>query len=163
MGTDYPNPTISYPESTISLPRDKPFPQLSPGGSMQNSFSACLSGPRASCGTYNRGPQMSPTFENSLGIPPGPRKDNGHSNSLCEACQQPQLNPREEAQYTGQEGQRTSTLHPTAGHKERRGAGVRAQENHDGKGGAKGSLPETLQSPPNLRCSPSLGEQGLGE
>ena len=24
---------------------------------------------------------MSLTFENSLGIPPGPRKDNGHSNS----------------------------------------------------------------------------------
>ena len=70
---------------------------------------------------------MSLTFENSLGIPPGPRKDNGHSNSLCEASQQPQLDPGE-AQYTGQEGWRTSTLHPTVGHKERRGAGVRAQE-----------------------------------
>lgn len=44
-----------------------------------------------------------------------------------------QLDPAE-AQHTGQEGRRTRTLHPMAGHKERRGAGVRAQESHDGKG-----------------------------
>lgn len=105
---------------------------------------------------------MSLTFENSLGILPGPRKDNGHSNSLCEASQQPQLAPGE-AQYTGQEGWRTSTLHPTGATKKGEELGSGHRRSHDRKGGANGSLPETPRSPPNLRRSPSLGEQGLGE
>ena len=48
---------------------------------------------------------MSLTFENSLGIPPGPRKGNGHGDSLCEARGQPQgqLDPAE-AQHAGRRG-----------------------------------------------------------
>ena len=48
---------------------------------------------------------MSLTIENSVGIPPGPRKGNGHSDSLCEARGQPQgkLDPAE-AQDTGRRG-----------------------------------------------------------
>lgn len=75
------NQTRASQESTISLPRGTPLPHPSPGGSLQNSFSACLPGPRASCEMY----ETRTTTEISLGTQAGPRKGHRHRETMCEA------------------------------------------------------------------------------
>lgn len=138
LKTDLRNPTLSFIQRA-----QFPYPGTSRSHSCllgvmhKNSFSACLSGPKASCGTYNRGPQP-PTFENSLGIPPGPRKDNGHSNSLCEASQQlPGSTPRERPNTQGRRGRGPAPCTPAASHKKGEELGSGHRRIIAGKGGQK--------------------------
>lgn len=55
------------------------------GGPCRTPSQRVCQDPGLPAGCTTEGRQMSLTLQNSLGVPPGPRKYNGHSDTMCEA------------------------------------------------------------------------------